>query len=96
MYLRCFEAPADAVYGRIRAELEQAVKTIGGNDLLIAAQAVALGCTVVTANEGEFRRVVGLTIENWLRLVWSCNRICVRLAGWSIGGSDGKTSDPGT
>jgi tRNA(fMet)-specific endonuclease VapC len=64
-----FEAPADAAYGRIRAELEQTGKTIGGNDLLIAAQAVSLGYTVVTANEVEFRRVVGLAVENWLRVV---------------------------
>ena len=41
--------------------------TIGGNDLLIAAQAVALGCTVVTDNESEFGRVDGLRQENWLR-----------------------------
>jgi tRNA(fMet)-specific endonuclease VapC len=38
-----FEAPADAVNGRIRAGLEQAGKTIGGNDLLIAAQVLLWG-----------------------------------------------------
>jgi tRNA(fMet)-specific endonuclease VapC len=62
-----FEAPADAVYGRIRAQLEQAGTPIGGNDLLIAAQAVALGDTIVTDNEREFGRVEGLSMENWLR-----------------------------
>jgi predicted nucleic acid-binding protein len=36
--------------------------------LLIAAQALALGCTVVTANEAEFERVPNLAIENWLAL----------------------------
>jgi tRNA(fMet)-specific endonuclease VapC len=62
-----FEPPADAVYGRIRARLERADKPIGGNDLLIAAQAVVLGLSVVTDNEAEFARVQGLNIENWLR-----------------------------
>ena len=61
-----FEAPADAVYGLIRSRLEQAGKPIGGNDLLIAAQAIALGNTVVTDNEGEFARIDGLPRENWL------------------------------
>ena len=62
-----FEPPADAAYGLIRASLERAGKPIGGNDLLIAAQAVALGLSVVTDNEGEFARVEGLKWENWLR-----------------------------
>lgn len=62
-----FEPPADASYGRIRARLEQLGKPIGGNDLLIAAQAVALGLTIVTDNEAEFARIEGLRRENWLR-----------------------------
>jgi tRNA(fMet)-specific endonuclease VapC len=62
-----FEAPADAAYGLIRCRLERAGRPIGGNDLLIAAQAMALGCTVVTDNEGEFSRIEGLSNENWLR-----------------------------
>ena len=62
-----FETPADAAYGLIRTRLEQAGRPIGGNDLLIAAQAIALGYTVVTDNEGEFARIDGLPRENWLR-----------------------------
>ncbi len=62
-----FEAPADAVYGRLRAGLEAAGQPIGGNDLLIAAQAVALGHTIVTDNEREFARIAELPRENWLR-----------------------------
>lgn len=62
-----FEPPADRHYGRLRADLERAGTPIGGNDLLIAAQALALGCTVVTDNEREFSRVVNLPTENWLR-----------------------------
>ena len=62
-----FEAPADTAYGLIRTRLEQIGRPIGGNDLLIAAQAVALGYTIVTDNEGEFARIDGLPRENWLR-----------------------------
>jgi tRNA(fMet)-specific endonuclease VapC len=40
--------------------------TIGPNALLIAAHALSLGLTVVTANAGEFSRVPGLKVENWL------------------------------
>jgi tRNA(fMet)-specific endonuclease VapC len=62
-----FEAPADAVYGELRARLERTGQIIGANDLLIAAHALALGCIVVTDNEQEFSRVDSLQIENWLR-----------------------------
>jgi tRNA(fMet)-specific endonuclease VapC len=61
-----FEAPADAGYGAIRAQLETAGTPIGGNDLLIAAHARALGATIVTANLDEFRRVRDVKVENWL------------------------------
>jgi tRNA(fMet)-specific endonuclease VapC len=61
-----FDVPADEAYGSIRAALEAAGQTIGGNDLLIASHAAALSATVVTANVGEFRRVNGLPVENWL------------------------------
>lgn len=61
-----FEPPADIEYGAIRSELERAGKPIGGNDLLIAAHARAASATVVTANVGEFKRIRGLKVENWL------------------------------
>lgn len=61
-----FEAPADAGYGAIRASLEAAGTLIGGNDLLIAAHAKALGAIIVTANTQEFRRVRDVKVENWL------------------------------
>jgi tRNA(fMet)-specific endonuclease VapC len=62
-----FEKPADAVYGLIRARLEEAGKPIGGNDLFIAAHALSLGCILVTDNEKEFARIKDLRLENWLR-----------------------------
>jgi len=64
-----FEVPADAIYGQIRARLEQAGRPIGSNDLLIAAHAKALGYTLVTDNMSEFGRIDGLACENWLKPV---------------------------
>jgi tRNA(fMet)-specific endonuclease VapC len=60
------EGPADAEYGKIRAELERRGSPIGGNDLLIAAHALAIEATVVTANVDEFARVEGLKVQNWI------------------------------
>ena len=62
-----FETPADAAYGLLRTRLEEAGTPIGANDLLIAAQALALGYTIVTDNENEFARVDDILRENWLR-----------------------------
>jgi tRNA(fMet)-specific endonuclease VapC len=62
-----FEPPADAAHGLIRTNLEKMGKTIGSNDYLIAAQAIAFGCTLVTDNQAEFSRIDGLVCENWLR-----------------------------
>ena len=60
------EKPVDLHYGEIRAFLNQAGKPIGGNDLLIAAQSLALDLTLVSANIREFSLVPGLRVENWL------------------------------
>lgn len=61
--------PLDAAmqYGDIRVHLERAGKPIGGNDLWIAAHALAANLTLVTNNEREFARVPGLRVENWAR-----------------------------
>lgn len=66
MEIASFEPPADTVYATVRARLEAAGAPIGGNDLLIASHALALGLTLVTDNTGEFARVAGLKVENWL------------------------------
>lgn len=60
------DTPADARYGGLRVELEAAGRPIGPNDLFIAAHACALKAVLVTANAGEFSRVRGLEVENWL------------------------------
>jgi len=60
-----FDLPAARHYAIIRDELESAGQPIGGNDLLIAAIALANNLTVVTNNSSEFGRVPGLSIEDW-------------------------------
>ena len=61
------EKPADHQYAAIRHHLARQGTSIGPNDLLIAAHALSNNLTVVTANVGEFSRVPGLKVENWLR-----------------------------
>jgi len=53
--------------GEIRQTLRRAGTPIGPYDLLIAAHAVRLGATLVTANTREFSRVPGLKLEDWSR-----------------------------
>lgn len=66
--IRILELPLEAArhYGEIRAQLEKEGRPIGNNDLWIASHARAAGMTVVTNNENEFRRIEGLTVENWV------------------------------
>jgi tRNA(fMet)-specific endonuclease VapC len=58
------EAAADA-YGTVRAAMEKKGRPIGPLDTLIAAHALALGTVLVTNNTREFRRVPGLSVEDW-------------------------------
>jgi tRNA(fMet)-specific endonuclease VapC len=60
------ETGVDRHYGEIRADLERKGTPIGPNDLLIAAQARALGLILVTDNVREFGRVERLVVKNWL------------------------------
>ena len=60
-----FEAPADVIYGRLRTDLERRGQPMGGNDLLIAAHALAAQLTLVTDDRG-FARIPELLRENWL------------------------------
>jgi tRNA(fMet)-specific endonuclease VapC len=61
------ESPVDVIYGELRTRLERRGSPISANDMLIAAQVMALRHTLVTNNEREFSRIDGLAIENWLR-----------------------------
>lgn len=61
-----FDEAAARAYGPIRAELERLGRPIGALDTLIAAHALSLDATLVTHNLGEFRRVPGLRVEDWV------------------------------
>ena len=58
---------AAQAYGEIRASLEKRGRLIGNNDLWIGAHAMALGVTIATNNEREFKRITGLSVENWTK-----------------------------
>lgn len=49
------------------ADLKGRGESIGAYDALIAAQALARGWTLVTANTREFERVRGLSVVDWTR-----------------------------
>ncbi len=58
---------ATLAYGEIRATLEEKGRLIGNNDLWIGAQALALDITLATNKEREFKRIAGLSVENWTK-----------------------------
>ncbi|MBW1903509.1 MAG: type II toxin-antitoxin system VapC family toxin [Deltaproteobacteria bacterium] len=64
--IRAFDQKVAVTYGDVRSTLEKKGNIIGSNDLLIAAHALSLNWILVTNNEKEFKRVDGLSIENWV------------------------------
>ena len=60
-----FDAKAAETYGALRAGLEATGKPIGPLDTLIAAHALSLDLTLVSANTREFSRIRRLRVENW-------------------------------
>ena len=60
-----FDREAARQAGALRYRLHKAGTPLGPYDLLIAAHALALDLTLVTANTVEFGRVAGLRIESW-------------------------------
>ena len=57
----------DAVlFGQLRAVLASAGTPIGAYDIMIAAQGISRGMTVVTHNVSEFSRVPGIQLEDWV------------------------------
>ena len=62
-----FDNHAAATYGLVRAQLESKGKPIGPLDTLIASHALSIDAVLVTDNMREFKRVKGLTVENWIR-----------------------------
>lgn len=61
-----FDDTAAMRAGQLRADLERTGNACGPYDILLAAHALTLGLTLVTHNTGEFRRVDGLTLDDWL------------------------------
>jgi tRNA(fMet)-specific endonuclease VapC len=60
-----FDAQAADIHAQWHVRLRRAGQSIGANDLIIAATALAHGLTVVTHNLGEFQRIDGLLVEDW-------------------------------
>jgi tRNA(fMet)-specific endonuclease VapC len=60
-----FDVNAAYQYAIIRADLERIGKTIGSNDLIIAATVLANDGVLVTNNTEEFSRINKLKTENW-------------------------------
>ena len=63
--VRPFGEEDAAIAGDLRSALATAGTPIGPHDLLIAAQALRSGATLVTANVSEFARVRGLVWQDW-------------------------------
>lgn len=61
-----YDEIASKTYGKIRAELERKGKIIGSMDLLISAHALSKNLKLITNNIKEFKRVIGLSTENWV------------------------------
>ena len=60
-----FDDSAARAYGKVRRRVERLGITIGPNDLLISAIALANRAILVTHNVGEFSRVKRLKVEDW-------------------------------
>ncbi len=58
-----FDTGAARIYARIWASLAQRGFTVGAHDLIIAATAISLDYTVITANRRDFEKIEGLRLE---------------------------------
>ena len=54
-----------AAFGEIKASLERRGERLEDFDVAMAAHAVALGATLVSANLRHMRRVEGLALQDW-------------------------------
>ena len=62
-----YDDEAAQYYGDLRAHLEKMGTPIGSLDMLIAAHALSIDCTLVTNNVKEFIRIPNLKIDNWVK-----------------------------
>ena len=60
-----FDSEDASAAGQVRADLARRGTPIGPYDVLIAGQALRHKATLITANTAEFKRVTGLSVENW-------------------------------
>ena len=65
MQILSFDPGTAQEAAHIRYELEREGCMIGPYDVLIAAQAREKSLTMVTRNLSEFRRVDGLSVDDW-------------------------------
>lgn len=61
-----FDEAAAQHYGALRASLEKKGTPIGSLDTLIGAHALSLNLVLVTNNTREFKRIVGLELDDWI------------------------------
>ena len=61
-----FDDTMAITYAQIRSSSEKAGKSIGPNDLFIAAIVKFYGEILVTNNTNELGQITGLKLENWL------------------------------
>jgi tRNA(fMet)-specific endonuclease VapC len=61
-----WDSEAARQYAQVRAALERMGTSMGNLDLMIAAQALAADCVLVTSDRA-FRRVKHLEIEDWTK-----------------------------
>jgi tRNA(fMet)-specific endonuclease VapC len=60
-----FDLTAARIHARIWAELASRGIVVGAHDLLIAATALASGCTLATRDERSFPKIPGLSLVRW-------------------------------
>ena len=62
-----YDDEAAQYYGDLRTHLEKQGTPIGSLDMLIAAHALSIACTLITNNEKEFIRIPNIKIDNWVK-----------------------------
>ena len=53
------------LFGRIKIDFRRSGKIIPDADLLIAATALSIDCTLLTGNISHFRRISSLNVKDW-------------------------------
>ncbi len=56
-------------YARIAFELKKIGRTVGQNDISIAAIALSMGNTSIVTMDGDFKAISGLAVENWANTI---------------------------